>query len=306
VSVQTVTFSSNSSTDVQGLQISRDESGLNVLWATEKTNLNISDIDLFWGRVDDQYENHPSLWTTRSNRFYAPAGSASIFPAFGPGNAEPAHAEAWGVAYHVGSGLDSSQDYSGQSDYALRVKLQNLVEADPLRGNAQIRNLVFTDVMANNIIGTQSNGTLLVAEHLKTISYDFRYAIPGFLLLAIWTPSFLLAAFFFLTRTVTFGHMKQVFNHTSVGRVVVGTSALRVQPQGAAPHMPVPHHYTDANIGDASSGGGGALGHRRNKSDWASTAGKTPVTLQLNNPLSSPHNIAEENTKLMEGHSNHA
>jgi hypothetical protein len=307
VSVQTVTFSSNSSTGVQGLQISRDESGLNVLWATEKTNLNISDIDLFWGRVDDQYENHPSLWTTRSNRFYAPAGSSSIFPAFSPGNAEPAHAEAWGVAYQVGSGQDASQDYSGQFDYALRAKLQNLVEADPIRGNAQIRNLVFTDVIANNIIGTQSNDTLLVADHLKSISYDFRYAIPGFLLLAIWTPSFLLAAFFFLIRTVTFGHMKQVFNHTSVGRVVVGTSALRVQPQGGdASHMPVPRHYTDANIGDANRSGDGALGHRRNKSDWAGTAGKTPVTLNIDNLPSSTRNLTEEDIKLMESHWNHA
>jgi hypothetical protein len=310
VSVQTVTFSSNSSTGIQSLQIGRDRNGLNALWATEKTDLKISDIDLFWGRVNDQYENDSSLWTTRSNRFYLPAGSASMFPAFGPGNPEPAHAEAWGVIYKTGlggMGQDAKQDYSGEFDYALRAKLQNLVEADPIRGNAQIRNLVFTDVMANNIIGTQTNDTLLVADHLKTISYDFRYAIPGFILLAIWAPSFFLAVFFFLTRAVTFRHMQQVFNHTSVGRVVVGTSALRVQSQGGgAPYMPVPHHYTDANVGDASRGSGGALGHRRNKSDWANTAGKTPVTLNMNNLPSSPPNLNEEGIKLMETHSNHA
>jgi hypothetical protein len=305
-SVQTVTFSSNSSTGVQNLQIDRDWNGLNVLWATEKTDILIKDIDLFWGRVNDQYENHPSLWTTRSNRLYLPAGSASIFPAFSPGNPQPAHAEAWGVAYQVGSGEDANQDYTGEHDYALRAKLQNLVEADPTRGNAQIRNLVFTDVMANNIIGTQTNDTLLVADHLKSISYDFRYAIPGFLLLAIWTPSFLLTVFFFLTRTITLRHMKDVFNHTSVGRVVVGTSALRVQPQGgAAPYMPVPHHYTDANLADASRGGRGMFGHRRNKSDWATTVGKTPVTLNLNNPMPT-HNVGEEDIKLMEAHSTYA
>jgi hypothetical protein len=217
-----------------------------------------------------------------------------------------AHAEAWGVVYKVGFGEDNSQDYSGEFDYALRAKLQNLVEADPIRGSAQIRNLVFTDVMANNIIGTQSNGTLLVADHLKSISYDFRYAVPGFLLLAFWTPSFFLAAFFFLTRTVTSGHTKQMFNHTSVGRVVVGTSALRVQPQGGAPYMPVPHHYTNANIGDTDRGGDGALGHRRNKSDRAGTAGKTPVTLNIDNLLSSKRNLNEEDIKLMESHWNHA
>jgi hypothetical protein len=46
------------------------------------------------------------------------------------------------------------------------------------------------------------------------------------------------------------------------------------------------------------------LGHRRNKSDWDSTVGKTPVTLNLNN-LMSPH-VAEEDIKLMEAHSTHA
>jgi hypothetical protein len=307
VSVQTVTFASNSSSDIQGLQISRDSNSLSVLWGTEKTNLNISDIDLFWGRVSDRYENDPSLWTTRSNRFYLPAGSASIFPAFSPGNAGPAHAEAWGVAYETGFGKDASQDYSGERNYALKAKLQSLVEADPIRGNAQIRNLVFTDVMANNIIGKQFNDALLVADHLKSLSYDFRYAIPGFILLALWAPSFFLAAFFFLTRIVSFGHMKDVFNHTSVGRVVVGTSALRVQSQsGSPPFMPVPQHYTDVNVGNASRGGGGLFGHRRNKSDWANSGGKTRVTLNLNNAPPSTLEWNEEDAKLIGSHSNRA
>ncbi|EKM76735.1 hypothetical protein AGABI1DRAFT_115621, partial [Agaricus bisporus var. burnettii JB137-S8] len=304
-SVQTVTFSSNSSTEVQGLQINRDTSGLNVLWATEKTDLNIKDVDLFWGRVDDRYENDPSLWTTRSNRFYLPAGSASIFSVLAAGMPEAAHAHAWSSIYVTGFGDDPLQDYSGESDYAIRSKLQNLVTSDPVLGNAHIRNLVFTDIMANNLIGTMTNDTLLVADHLKTISYDFKYAIPGFLLVAIWTPSIFLALLFFLTRTVTFTRMKQVFNHTSVGRVVVGSSALRVQSQGTgAPFMPVPHHYGDANMGDANRGGS-LPGHRRNKSNWAATVGKTPVTLNMDQSPSSTGNGMEEDMKLMGAHSPH-
>ncbi len=60
-SIQTVTFSTNSTSDINNLQISRAPSNFSALWATEKTNMSISDVNLFWGRVDDRYENVPSL-----------------------------------------------------------------------------------------------------------------------------------------------------------------------------------------------------------------------------------------------------
>ncbi|KAF7763942.1 hypothetical protein Agabi119p4_8479 [Agaricus bisporus var. burnettii] len=304
-SVQTVTFSSNSSTDIQGLQISREKKGLNVVWATEKTNFRIADVDLFWGRVDDRYENDSSLWTTRSDRFYLPAGSTSIFSVLAAGMPEAAHTQAWGAAYEPSLGSDKLQDYSGQSDYALKAKLQSLVELDPIRGNAQIRNLIFTDIMANNIIGTHANHTLMVAEHLKTISYDFRFAIPGLLLLAIWIPSFLFSALFFITRSVTFTHMKQVFNHTSVGRVVVGSSALRVPSRGGGSlYMPVPHdNDSDANTGDTNRFDESFPGHNGNKSELGDNIGRTPVSLDINNTPSSTR--IEEDVKLMASQSPH-
>ncbi|KAF9441201.1 hypothetical protein P691DRAFT_766599 [Macrolepiota fuliginosa MF-IS2] len=52
-SIQTVKFSTNSTTDLQSLHITRTLSGPNVLWATEKTNFTITKFDVFWGRVDD-------------------------------------------------------------------------------------------------------------------------------------------------------------------------------------------------------------------------------------------------------------
>ncbi|XP_006463248.1 hypothetical protein AGABI2DRAFT_179666 [Agaricus bisporus var. bisporus H97] len=304
-SVQTVTFSSNSSNDIHGLRISREKKGLNVLWATEKTDLIIADVNLFWGRVDDRYENDPSLWTTRSDRFYLPAGTASIVSSLYAGMPGAAHAQAWGAVYDPDPGAGRLQDYSGQDDYALKTKLQNLIELDSIRGNAQIRNLIFTDIMANNIIGTHANHTLMVAKHLKTLSYDFKYAIPGLVLLAIWIPSFLLSALFFITRTVTFTHMKQVFNHTSVGSVVVGSSALRVPSQGGGSlYMPVPHdNDSDANTGDTSRFDDSFPGHSGNKSELGDNIGRTPVTLDINNTPSSTR--IEEDVKLMASQSPH-
>ncbi|KAF9443004.1 hypothetical protein P691DRAFT_764684 [Macrolepiota fuliginosa MF-IS2] len=81
--------------------------------------------------------------------------------------------------------------------------------------------------MANSVISTPTNRTIWAAEHLKSIQYDFRFAIPGFVLLLIWLPSFFGAIVLLITRSMTFGHMKDVLNHVSVGSVVVGTSALR-------------------------------------------------------------------------------
>ncbi|KAF9443338.1 hypothetical protein P691DRAFT_621809, partial [Macrolepiota fuliginosa MF-IS2] len=77
-SIQTVTFSTNSSTDLQDMYIARATSGPNVLWATEKVSMNLPEIDLLWGRVDDRYEGSDSLWTIRAETFYLPAGSSSV------------------------------------------------------------------------------------------------------------------------------------------------------------------------------------------------------------------------------------
>ncbi|KXN86514.1 hypothetical protein AN958_09986 [Leucoagaricus sp. SymC.cos] len=294
-SVQTITFSTNSTSDIQNLHITRDSSNLDVLWATEKTNLTISDIDLLWGRVDDQYENDPSLWTIRSQAFYLPAGGASLWNVFGDGFPASAHAHIWGMIYGQLQGLKGNYpiDYSGTSDYSIKAKMQSLVAQSPTLGNAQIQNLIWTDMMANSVIGTQTNDTIWAADHLRSLQYDFRYAIPGFVLLLIWLPSFFGSLFLLLIRTLTFERMRTVLNHTSVGRVVVGTSALRVQSQ-TAEHMAMPQPFNSSNDLNTSK----SLRHRRNRSNWENTAGNVPVLLDLGG--SNHHNNSgEEDIKLM-------
>ncbi|KXN86515.1 hypothetical protein AN958_09987 [Leucoagaricus sp. SymC.cos] len=300
-SIQTVTFSTNSTTNLQNLQITHTTSNLNALWATEKTNLNISDIDIFWGRVDDRYENDPSLWTVRSKSFYLPAGAASILDVLGDGNPGTTHAHMWGKIY--GAGFDSLEgyptDYKGLSDYSIKAKMQSLIAQNPTIGNAQIRNLVWTDMMANNIIGTQLDTTMMAANYLRTLEYDFRYAVPGFLLLLIWLPSFLGGLLLLLTRAITFERMRAVLNHTSVGRVVVGTSGLRVQGRGVG-HMEMPQpgftNSVNASFVDLNTGKGS--GHRRNKSDWANTTGNVPVVLDLSDSRDQKY-MGEEDYKLL-------
>jgi hypothetical protein len=294
-SVQTTTFSTNTTSDIQDLVITRAPTDIDVLWATEKTDLTLTDVDLFWGRVDDQYENDPSLWTIRADKFYLPAGSSSIWNAFPAGSPAAAHAHIWGQIYDP---ADTSgafvTDYSGKSDYSIKAKMQSLVAQNPTIGNAQIRNLVWTDMMANNVIGSGGNDTVWAADNVKTIQYNFKYAIPGLLLLLIWLPSFLGGLYLLLTRAMTFGRMRTVLNHTSVGRVVVGTSALRTQAQGQGyMSMPQPSFPPSPSYVDPSS-----PGHHRNKSDWGRTAGSAQVTLDFDQ-LNHVRSTEDENLKLM-------
>jgi hypothetical protein len=67
-----------------------------------------------------------------------------------------------------------------------------------------------------------------VAENEPSVSYDLRYGIPAALLLVLWLPVFLAATFMLLTGTLNFSYMRYLLNHTSVGRIVVGGSALHV------------------------------------------------------------------------------
>ncbi|KAF9441761.1 hypothetical protein P691DRAFT_799103 [Macrolepiota fuliginosa MF-IS2] len=243
-SIQTVNFSTNSiTTSLRDLNVTRMTlGGLNVLWAMEKTPLTVAEIDILWGRVDDRYEGDSSLRTVRAEGLYLPVSSSGsvLPPGFPPGG----HVTIWDWA-HPPPSTDptSGPDYSGHSDFALALKFQSLVAQDPENGDAQIRNLIWTDMMANNFIGTQTNNTL-------------------------WAPSFLGATFLLIIRSLTFGYMKKVLNHTSVGRIIVGASDLRIRGQDDDSDS------SFADLGDDP----GSPGRSCEKEGWGFS---TPVTLEL-------------------------
>ncbi|KIJ43337.1 hypothetical protein M422DRAFT_170141, partial [Sphaerobolus stellatus SS14] len=71
-SIQRVQFFLNETRDFSGIRVvSRNLTGP-FLWAVEKTDLNISDVDLLWGVVDQKYEEDPTLATTQNDYFYLP------------------------------------------------------------------------------------------------------------------------------------------------------------------------------------------------------------------------------------------
>lgn len=254
-SIQTITFSINDTSKLQNLQMSRQPSNGPVLWAMEKTNLSIGSIDLMWGRVDDKFENDSSLWTMRSEGLYLPAGSMGEFGAIlYPGIPQATHTATWAMIYDpssTGQGFDNH--YSGESDYAMKAKFQSLVGQDPSSGNAQIRNLIWTDFMANNVLGTATNSTIMVAQNHPSLAYDLRFAIPGFILFLIWAPAFFIALALLAARKLKFAYVSQVLNHTSLGRVVVGASLLRAEPAPGGDGYFHGHRNEKDNLVDTSA-----------------------------------------------------
>ncbi|KAJ7105087.1 hypothetical protein C8R43DRAFT_906822 [Mycena crocata] len=257
--MQRVEFAFNGTMSLDGLRIWRRDMDTPVLWATEKANIDISNVDLLWGRVPDSLEGDPSLSTIRSNEFYIPAGSADYW--LGPSAGMPCTVPAGAWNAMSDSRRRDMPDYSGVSNFAVLQRF-TLILADPENGPSQIKNLIWTDLMANNVLGTDSRTTLLVSENVSSIAYDLRYAIPAVLLLLLWLPSFLGAAVLLLTGLTRISHLKHLLTHTGAGRVALGEAL-----------MPI-------NI-DASGNGprpekGPVWGDEGN---WAKGAGRTPVRI---------------------------
>ncbi|KAJ6524516.1 hypothetical protein B0H19DRAFT_1276476 [Mycena capillaripes] len=259
--MQRIDFSFNGTMDLSALTMSRRNIDTPVLWATEATDLNITDVDLLWGRVPDSMEGDPSLQTIRSDVFYVPGGGTDVWGVTTGGLPTVLPALAWST---IGNLLGNAQvvDYSGVSNYALLRKFQQLILADPVNGAAQIQKLMWTDMMANNMLGTDSRTTLLIGENVPAVSYDLHYAIPALLLL-LWIPTFAGGCFVLLSGLLKLSYLRYLLTHTASGRIALGDSALRSMHQG-------PGYITPATPMAGAA-------RTEDETRWAKGAGRTPV-----------------------------
>ncbi|KAJ7925584.1 hypothetical protein B0H13DRAFT_1705846 [Mycena leptocephala] len=270
--MQHVEFSSNGTMDLSGLGISRRDIDSPVLWATEKTEFKIRDIDIFWGRIPDSLERDSSLWTTRSDVFYIPAGVSDSFLGASTLVNSPQTSTlpslAWAAIKQFAHGQNPGNvmDYTALSNFALMSKFQSLISTDPQHGPSQILNLIWTDLMANNALGTDSRSTLLVRANVPSIAYDLRFAIPALILLVLWVPLFGAAAVVTIGGLLKFSRVRHLLNHTGAGRIALGNSALRpVDPDGLDHCL--------------------LLMQSEDEKDWAMGEGRTLVCIQ---PLTQP------------------
>lgn len=266
--LQNVQFSLNGTLDLSDMHISRQNTNTPVLWAVENTTLHITDVDIFWGQIADSYKDDPSLTTFLSETFYLPAGSSDTWEVPAAGQPSTIPAIAWSNVYGTVENLGIS--YSGQGNIALLTKWQALYNADPINGPAQMNNLIWTDMVANTLVGTDTAGIVDVAAYEPSLSYDFRYSIPAFLSLAMWLPIFLSAAVILLAGALRISHMRHLLNQTSLGRIVVGDSTLAM--------------VNNAKIPGSAEAGSGQTSHLCRTSDWVQMKGSTLVAFDPRAP----------------------
>lgn len=151
-------------------------------------------------------------------------------------------------------------------------------------------NLIWTDIMANYVVGTKSNlnagntsvdnsfnlnvtgakGPMIrVLRSRRKIQYDLRYGIPGIVFLAFHAIAIFFALAFWMTDRVHFEYLRTLLNQTATGR------CMTVERHGDAARAPTVstrkwiQAYGNEDLGfkkessteksDSESNGGGAM-----------------------------------------------
>jgi hypothetical protein len=239
-SVKRITFNSNRTSVLSNLDITNIEAisyasnDTIPIWAVEKPSLRIGDINPFWGIVSDKYASSTSLMTIKKESFYLPASSSSIwgiFPIDSSAGADAPGGALEAVYSPISIGMP---DYSGTANWALFLKWQSLSRSASTAGS--IINLMWTDIMANGVVGAkglfsdtnataqekETGSTTAVATPLKdAIHYDFVYAIPAFIYLALYGATLFFAILLFVLGRVRIRTLRALLNHTSAGRATI-------------------------------------------------------------------------------------
>jgi hypothetical protein len=229
-SIEPVTYSSSSSTPI---------------WAVENTGLDVADVAPFWGLVSSEYASSPSLYTIQNEFLYVPAGMGAVAGLSDGDGAAGAMAPAGALfepfnEINIG-GTTDFPDYSGKINYPLFLQWKSFSSNASIV--SAIPNLIWTDIMANSVLGAKSqlsrNGTAPLASTLVSatpfhhvIQYDYRYAIPAFLFLMLYGLMLLVSLIFFIGRRVRISTLRMLLNQTSAGRAVTTERhGQRIPPQ---------------------------------------------------------------------------
>ncbi|KFZ23610.1 hypothetical protein V502_01917 [Pseudogymnoascus sp. VKM F-4520 (FW-2644)] len=206
------------------------------LWAIERSNLSIEKYTPLWGLIDNKYEYSELYQTRRKQHLWLPAGQASGNPMASIYDSTPtgAHLLALSAAYDIGGGLSSGPflpDYLGTQDFGLYVRWEALSRSSETAG--KIINLIWTDVMANLVVGTKpgkssSDQTLggplydrVIRSWKRHIVYDMRYAIPAIVLLVLWLCVLLGALLLTFLSRISLSALSQLMNQLAPGRMAV-------------------------------------------------------------------------------------
>ncbi|KAG0637128.1 hypothetical protein HOY80DRAFT_890179 [Tuber brumale] len=231
-SVKVVTFTMNGTHKLENLRVDRvipknySEISVMPVWAIENTGMMIRDIEPFWGIVDPKYKNDPHLWTIQREHLWLPSGGVGLVSSL----------SSLGLLTVPGAALDgihTMDDYSGERNFPLLTKWRKLSATQ--YSAALILNLIWTDMVVNNLVGTKSvtstygvaagnqkasTGMFSVETYSKNITYDLRFAIPAFVILAMWVASLFIALLMLIASRVSLAVVRELINQTGTGRYV--------------------------------------------------------------------------------------
>lgn len=248
-SVKRVTFLLNGTATVSNLVIrdvqskEYDDNADMPAWAMEQTNKEVADLTPLWGLVSDDHVNSADLSVVRAPEFYLPASSASLY---GIMTAQDAVAGAkvplgaFGSIFTTSS-LSDSQDYSGATNWLLYRKWQRL--ASRIETTGKIVDLIWTDLMANAIVSSKSvlsgrpatsssapavqrrdvseeYASMPAVQYTTGIAYDWKYAIPALVFVALYLALLFLSGVMFCTTGLSFNSLRFVLNQTAAGRAM--------------------------------------------------------------------------------------
>ncbi|PWW80217.1 hypothetical protein C7212DRAFT_349664 [Tuber magnatum] len=116
-----------------------------------RTRMEIRDVEPFWGIVDPKYKDAPHLWTIEREHLWLPSTYAGIFSLRSFDSLGLLDIPS-GALSALGTSL--FDDYSGERNLALMSKWRELSETQD--SVALIPNLIWSDIVANNLVGSKS------------------------------------------------------------------------------------------------------------------------------------------------------
>ncbi|CUS07682.1 unnamed protein product [Tuber aestivum] len=234
-SVKVVTLTTNGTHALENLRVDKvvpksySSTSVMPVWAVEDTGMTINDVEPFWGIVDPKYKDAPHLWTIQREHLWLPSVGNVL-------TALPDSPSSFGLLSVPGAaltGINTKEDYSGERNFALLSKWRKLSATQS--STASILNLIWTDIVANNLVGTKSVpsaygftdgdekspiGMLTVETYSKKITYNLLFAIPALMMLALWVASLFIALLMWIASRVSLTVVRGLINQTSTGRSV--------------------------------------------------------------------------------------
>lgn len=232
-SIMDVQFELRGSPSLDGLSIrSVHPTNQSLTWAMENAHRNISQLDAFWGLVGNRYKDSPNISTFQRSYLYLPAGRSSTTSSslLNPGDGAAGASAAFAALDHIYSVSSlGTPDVTGSTNWALSEKWSLLSRNASSAG--KIIDTIWTDLMANAVVGTRSalsqpDGSYAATinqpaiSFVRGVSYDWRFAIPALVFAAAYLALLAISVTLTCTRRTSFAKLRALLNSSAAGRSI--------------------------------------------------------------------------------------